>query len=136
MEVIREYGPQAGQLVERERRARMGLRHELESDARADQARVSQLLDELIIINRERMLLLEKEQRRLAVFMTPVQRARWQAFQEQIFRGIEQMTSQRDGRGGQPRVDSLGGRGGRAGGGGRGGLAAPPPAAKLPPPIR
>jgi len=82
-------------LVEQERDVRIGLRSEIMAGENANQQRVSQLIDQMLRVQRERVALLEEEQRELSAFMTPVQRARYLAVQDQIRRTIEDMRRRR-----------------------------------------
>ena len=93
-------------LVEQERDVRIGLRSEVLAGEKADQQRVAQLLDQMLRVQRERVALLEQEQRELAGFMSPIQRARYLGVQDQIRRQIEEMRRRRQ--------DPSAGRGGRA----------------------
>jgi Spy/CpxP family protein refolding chaperone len=96
-------------LFREERTARQTLRREL-SAASPDQNRVAAQIDQLFALQRRRLELAADEQRQLAAFMTPVQRARYLALQEHLRRRADEM---RRGRGG--------GRGGGPARGGRGG---------------
>lgn len=78
------------QLQVDERRARIGLQTELRAAA-PDTVAVARLLDSLLDVQRRRMQLIEAEHRELAAIMTPVQRARYLALQEQVRRRVEQM---------------------------------------------
>ena len=77
-------------LQQDERRARMALQAELRGSA-PDTAVVARLLDTLVGIHRRRVQMIEGEHRDLATVMTPVQRARYLAVQEQVRRRMEQM---------------------------------------------
>lgn len=87
-------------LVEQERDIRIGLRQEVLLEEQANQERVSRLLDQAIEVQQHRLRLLEEEQRELARFLTPVQRAKYMAIQEQLHRALEEM--RRPGAGRQP----------------------------------
>jgi len=88
--VARELEPRRQALVRREREARRQLRQELAS-AQPDQERTARYLGELLAVQRSRVDLMGDEQRQLAEFMTPVQRARYFAMQEQFRRRLEQL---------------------------------------------
>ena len=77
-------------LQQDERRARVALQGELRSE-RPDSANVARLLDALVGVHRRRLQMIEAEHRDLATVMTPVQRARYLALQEQVRRRVEQM---------------------------------------------
>ena len=89
-------------LFQDERTARQSLRRELAADA-PNQASVSTQVDQLFALQRRRLDLAAEEQRSLATFMTPVQRARYLALQEQIRRRAEEMRRGRGGGRGGPR---------------------------------
>lgn len=82
-------------LVVEERAQRMTLRQELLADTNADQDRVAKALDRLHQLQRDRVDLQIEEQREFATFMTPVQRAKYAALQEQIRRRVEALRRQR-----------------------------------------
>lgn len=90
-ETSRKYEARRRLLLEQERDARMGLRQELiAGDERANQDRVARLLDQLIQVQRQRIALVEEEQRELAGFLSPVQRAKFAALQEQLRKRMEE----------------------------------------------
>lgn len=88
--VTRQLEPRRQELVRREREARRSLRDELAA-AQPDQERAARFLNELQAVQRTRVDLMGDEQRQLAEFMTPVQRARYFAMQEQFRRRLEQL---------------------------------------------
>jgi Spy/CpxP family protein refolding chaperone len=89
---------------------RRDLRQALMDTANVNQPRIGQLLDRMVAFPGRRAALMEEEQKALAEVLTPLQRAKYHAIQEQLRRLIEQ------GRGGPPQ--------------GRGGP--PPPAGRSP----
>ncbi len=84
-------------LVEQERDARMGLREIVISGDTTNQGKVGQGLDRLLAVQRQRMELVDQEQKELAGYLTPLQRAKYLGVQEQMFRRMEQMRAQRGG---------------------------------------
>lgn len=82
--VNQRFEPRRRDLVQRERATRQSLRAELLRGQQADQGHVSSLLDQLTGIQQERLDLFRQEQRELSAFLTPVQRARYAALQEQL----------------------------------------------------
>jgi hypothetical protein len=82
-------------LLAQERETREELRREVAADTSANQARVAAALEGLIVIQRQRIDLVAEEQRALAEFMTPVQRARYHALQETVRRGAEEARARR-----------------------------------------
>ena len=87
-------------LAAEERGQRVILRQELVADARADQDRVAKALDRLHQLQRERVDLQIEEQHEFAAFMTPVQRAKYAALQEQVRRRVDELRRQRPDSGG------------------------------------
>ena len=77
-----------------ERETRLALRDAMRDSTHADQARITGYLDKLVDLQRQRVEMVAREQRDLAEFMTPLQRARYTALQEQVRRRIEQMLRQ------------------------------------------
>ena len=86
-----KFEEQRRSLLVEERTARMGLRGQLVRGDSADQQRVAAFLDQLLAVQRKRFDLVEQEQRELAGFLTPVQRARYLAMQDQMRRRMEEM---------------------------------------------
>lgn len=82
-------------LMTEERDARITVRRELQRGKQADQQRVDGALTELFRIQRARIDLAEQEQRDLAKFMQPSQRAGYLALQEQVRRRVDQMRKRR-----------------------------------------
>ncbi len=133
MAVNQRLDAQRRQLFQQEREARVGLRTELANpDDRVNQTRVAELLETVLRVQRGRIELVEREQRELAAFLTPLQRARYQAFVDFVQRRMDDMDGRRD--------NDRDGRGGRGGSnrGEQGRTGNPPPGqparAKTPPP--
>jgi hypothetical protein len=82
-------------LVVRERDARVVIRREVKRGQSADQKAVDAALSDLFRIQRTRIDLAEQEQRDLAKFMQPSQRAGYLALQEQLRRRVDQMRKRR-----------------------------------------
>jgi hypothetical protein len=88
----RQYDERRRALAVEERAQRATLRQELLApDATANQDRVAKALDRLHQLQRERVDLQIAEQREFATFMTPVQRARYAALQEQLRRRVDSL---------------------------------------------
>ena len=97
-------------LVTQERQMRLAIREQLAAGDSADQKRVAGLIESAIRIQRQRLDLVEQEQRELSAFLTPVQRARYLDLQERLRRRVEELRrGQERGRPGMGR----GARGGR-----------------------
>lgn len=78
-------------LFARERETRQALRQELVAGEQANQSRVSQLIDETLTLERQRLDLLQDEQKELAKFLTPVQRAKLLGLQAELRRRAQDM---------------------------------------------
>ncbi len=94
-------------LAAEERQQRQLLRREILSGATANQSQVATALDRVLQIQRERIDLQIEEQHAFAEFMTPVQRARYAALQEQLRRRAERLRAQRAGADSALGVDEL-----------------------------
>ncbi|HEU4632120.1 MAG TPA: hypothetical protein VFS08_20385 [Gemmatimonadaceae bacterium] len=77
-------------VLQRERQLRRALRAELAAGEGANGQRVDGYLTELLQLQRQRLDILEEEQRALSEFLTPVQRARYLALQENLRNRLEQ----------------------------------------------
>jgi hypothetical protein len=125
IEVNQRLDAQRRQLFQEERTARIGLRTELANpEDRINQQRVAELLETVLRVQRARLEMVEREQRELSAFLTPLQRARYQGFVESVQRRMDDM----DGRGGARGrgAGSDGDRGGPPGAAGRSGKRPPP----------
>lgn len=127
----RRFETQRRELMARERDIRGDLRDEIESGDTTRSAQVSRLLDQMLQVQRQRLELLESEQKELATFMSPHQRARYFGIEEQMRRRVEEMRDARPPAGGARRPPPMGAPGGRPGGAGGGpvggGVRRPPP---------
>lgn len=90
-DVNARYEPQRRQLVQQEQYLRLSLRAQLALGAQADQSKVSGYIDQLSRIQQQRLEIFRQEQADLSRFLTPVQRAKYAALQEQLRRRITQM---------------------------------------------
>lgn len=100
------FAPQLTAVVKQERETRRQLRQQMAPGAQVDQSRVSALIDESLRLQKQRIALIEAEQKELAAFLTPVQRARYLALQAQFRNRAEQLARQNSGtrpRGGRRR---------------------------------
>ncbi|MHB0962967.1 MAG: Spy/CpxP family protein refolding chaperone [Gemmatimonadaceae bacterium] len=86
-------------LVEQERDARMSMRDLILAGDTTNQAKVSGALDKMMQIQRQRFELVEQEQKELAGYLTPMQRARFLGMQEQMRRRMDDMRAQAGRRG-------------------------------------
>jgi periplasmic protein CpxP/Spy len=93
------FAPQLRQLAAQERDIRGQLRQEMMPGNSANQQHVSDLLDAALRVQRQRLGIVEAEQKELAGFLTPVQRARYMALQAQFGKRAQELSGQ----GGRPR---------------------------------
>ncbi len=89
--VNRQFETQRRSLFEQERRTRIELRAAMEIGDSTQQDRIGSLLDRTVALQRQRIDLIEAEQKELATFLTPLQRARLYGMEEQIRRRTEEM---------------------------------------------
>ena len=90
-DVNRRFGQQQRTLDQRENQTRQALRRALLEAPSADQEkRVAELHDQVMQMQRQRLDLIDGEQRELAGFMTTVQRVRFQAMQENLRRQLQE----------------------------------------------
>jgi len=85
------FAPQQNQLVIQERETRRQLRIEMTAGNQANQQHVSALLDDALRLQKQRIALVEAEQKDLARFLTPVQRAGYLSLQAQVRRRAQEL---------------------------------------------
>jgi flagellar biosynthesis chaperone FliJ len=85
------FAPQLRQLAAQERDVRQQLRQEMMAGTSANQQHVSDLLDSSIRLQKQRIALVEVEQKDLAAFLTPVQRARYISLQAQFKKRADEL---------------------------------------------
>jgi Spy/CpxP family protein refolding chaperone len=95
------FEPQRRQLFQQERQVRLALRQEAARDSLANQQHVSTLITQAIAIQRQRLDLVDAEQKELAQFLTPLQRARYLDLQEKLRQRVEQLRHGQGGGGGR-----------------------------------
>ena len=88
-------------LQDQERDIRMGMRDELLLGDKANQTKVGDLLDRLLKVQRQRLDVVEQEQKELSAFLTPVQRVKFHALQDQMRRWRDEARRGGGGRGGE-----------------------------------
>ena len=103
----RPYDAQRRELATQEREERLALRREILAGQDADQQRIGVALDRVLELQRRRAQLQIDEQRALGAFMTPLQRARYAALQEQLRRRAEKLRGQRVGTPAEAALDSI-----------------------------
>jgi len=88
------FAPQLNDLAAQERETRRQLRLEITSAGEPNQQRVSDLIDRALQLQKQRIAIVEAEQKDLARFMTPVQRARYIALQQQFRKRAQELAGQ------------------------------------------
>lgn len=91
-----------------EMQARQAMREELLAGDNANEGRVSELLELMPRLERRRLDLLEQEQRELSRFLSPLQRARYFALQDELRRGMQELQRRRMGMDSTPGAPSTG----------------------------
>jgi len=86
------FAPQMNQLLAQERDTRRQLRMEMTRGNQANQQHVSDLLDSTVSLQKQRISLVEAEQKDLARFLTPTQRAGYIALQAQFRMRAQELT--------------------------------------------
>ena len=90
--VDRRFRQQRNQIQRDDHLARLGLAAAMQdSTSPPDQVQIASYMDQLVQGQHRRAALLEAEQVELAAFLTPLQRARYQALNEQLNRRIAQL---------------------------------------------
>jgi hypothetical protein len=102
------FAPQLAQVAAQERETRRLLRVEMTSQGQPNQQHVSDLLDASLRLQKQRIAVIEEEQKDLARFMTPVQRARYIALQQQFRRRAQELDGQNAGQEGRPKLQRPG----------------------------
>ncbi len=85
-----------------EQTTRFALRQELLAGDRVNENRVAEMLDKIPKFERRRLDLMEQEQRELSKFLSPSQRARYFALQDELRRSMQDMQRRRMGGDGTP----------------------------------
>ena len=94
-ETNRHYSKERNQLNQAERAIRQEMRGQLTGAAPADDHRLATLIDSLLDIQRQRLEIVRNEQHELALFMTPLQRVRYLALQEQLRQRMDAIRQRR-----------------------------------------
>ena len=95
VEVNKRYEGERRELNQKDREARQTIRAEVLRDSLADQDKVASMLDALVDVQRQRLDVFGREQRDLARFLSPVQRAKYATLQEGLRKKVEQLRQQR-----------------------------------------
>jgi Spy/CpxP family protein refolding chaperone len=78
-----------------EMQARTAMRDELLAGDNVDEGKIADLLGQMPKLERRRIELMEQEQRELAQFLSPVQRARYFALQDELRRSMQELQRRR-----------------------------------------
>lgn len=84
------YDQERRQLAVEEKAQRVALRREILADSAANQASISAALDRIHSAQQRRLDIQAEEQKEFATFMTPLQRARFTALQEQVRKRLQE----------------------------------------------
>lgn len=74
---------------------RTSLRTEMQAGEKANEEKVSDLLEQMPRLERRKLELMESEQRDLAKFLSPTQRARYFGLQDELRRGMQELQRRR-----------------------------------------
>ncbi|CAN5917642.1 hypothetical protein BH11GEM2_BH11GEM2_21850 [soil metagenome] len=99
----KRYDQERRQLAVEEKAQRVTLRREILADSAANQSSIASALDRIHAIQQRRLDIQADEQKEFATFMTPLQRARFGALQEQVRKRLQEFERSRA----QAPVDSL-----------------------------
>ena len=95
----RKYELQRTALRREERQTRQALAAALADTVNVDQAKIAQYMDQLTRAQHRRADILDAEQKELATFLTPLQRAKLQGLREQLTQRVRQLQQQGGGGG-------------------------------------
>ncbi|MBA3671061.1 MAG: hypothetical protein H0W68_03425 [Gemmatimonadaceae bacterium] len=85
------FDPRRRALAQDERSTRVQLHFDVLADSSGNDQRIAAALDRMLQLQRQRIDLLIEEQRELATFMSPRERAQYGALQEQMRRRVEEL---------------------------------------------
>lgn len=94
-QVSQRYDGRRRALNQQERAQREALRGEMLSDSTANQANIAAALDQIHQIQRQRVEMQAEEQKEWGTFMTPLQRAKYMALQDQLRRRLQELLKAR-----------------------------------------
>ncbi|HEY4217608.1 MAG TPA: Spy/CpxP family protein refolding chaperone [Gemmatimonadaceae bacterium] len=87
----KRFNQQRNVVLQSERQARLGLKAAMQdSSGTRDQTKINQYMDQLVQAQHRRADILEAEQKEMAGYLTPYQRAQYQALQQQLNKRITQ----------------------------------------------
>jgi hypothetical protein len=94
--VNKRYDARRRTINQEERAQRQLLRAAVGANDTTNQGRLAIALDSVVQLQRQRLDLVAEEQKELAGFMTPLQRAKFGALQEQLRRRVQALQQQRE----------------------------------------
>ena len=97
------YDQERRKLAVEEKAQRIVLRREILADSAANQASIASALERIHAVQQRRLDMQADEQKEFATFMTPLQRARFSALQEQVRKRLQEFERTRA----QPPLDPL-----------------------------
>jgi hypothetical protein len=83
------------ELAQEEKVQRVALRSQILADSAANQGAIAASLDKLHDLQRQRLEMQSDEQKEYATFMTPLQRAKYLALQEQVRKRLQELVRAR-----------------------------------------
>jgi uncharacterized phage infection (PIP) family protein YhgE len=89
------FDAQRRQLAQQEKAQRVALRSQILADTAANQSAISSSLEKLHDLQRQRLDMQSEEQKELATFMSPLQRAKYLALQEQVRKRLQELVRAR-----------------------------------------
>jgi Spy/CpxP family protein refolding chaperone len=94
-DVLGRLEPDRTALVRDERETRAALRAELLAGSQGNEARIKELMDRLLVIDRRKLEFREREQSELSRVLSPGQRARYFALQDELRRSMAEFQRRR-----------------------------------------
>ncbi|MEP6730018.1 MAG: hypothetical protein ABJE10_05250 [bacterium] len=91
----KKYDVRRRELAQQEKAQRVSLRSEMLADSAANQGAIASSLDKLHDLQRQRLDMQTEEQKELATYMTPLQRAKFLALQEQVRKRLQEIVRAR-----------------------------------------
>jgi hypothetical protein len=90
-ETTRHFNAQRQTLNQEERQIRSEMRDQVTGVAPADDKHLAALIDTILDLQRQRLELTRNEQRELSLFLTPLQRVKYLALQEQLRQQMDKL---------------------------------------------
>ena len=90
-ETTRHFNAQRNTLNQEERAIRIEMRDQVTGAAPTDDKHLAAMIDTVLDLQRQRLELTRNEQRELSLFLTPLQRVKYLALQEQLRQQMERL---------------------------------------------